>query len=197
MSSDERRMLGASDLRAALCCSSRSSSCPREWRTRASPVFSHPGGVTMKIGIIGSGSVAQMLGRKLAEGGHTVTVSSRDTTKAKQSPLGPLPSPEDWAAEVRGPRSRGGRRQLRRRGRVRRARLQLHERRRLARSAAGGGRGEPARQDPRRHLEPARLLEGDAADADRLQHRLARRADPARLPESAGREDAEHGQGVR
>jgi predicted dinucleotide-binding enzyme len=55
----------------------------------------------MKIGIIGSGSVAQMLGTKLAAAGHTVTISSRDTTKAKESSLGPTPSADEWAAQTR------------------------------------------------------------------------------------------------
>jgi len=55
----------------------------------------------MKIGIIGSGSVAQILAGKLAAAGHAVTISSRDTTKAKESSLGPIPSADDWAAEAR------------------------------------------------------------------------------------------------
>lgn len=55
----------------------------------------------MKIGIIGSGSVAQILAGKLAAAGHAVTISSRDITKAKESSLGPIPSADDWAAEAR------------------------------------------------------------------------------------------------
>jgi 8-hydroxy-5-deazaflavin:NADPH oxidoreductase len=57
----------------------------------------------MKIGIIGSGGVAQTLGAKLAEVGHAVTISSRDTSRPKdRGAMGVTPSADDWAAEQRG-----------------------------------------------------------------------------------------------
>jgi 8-hydroxy-5-deazaflavin:NADPH oxidoreductase len=55
----------------------------------------------MNIGIIGSGWVAQTLGTKLAELGHTVTLSSRDTTKPKERAAGVLPSADEWVAAQR------------------------------------------------------------------------------------------------
>lgn len=55
----------------------------------------------MRIGIIGSGVVARTLGGKLAEVGHGVTISSRDTRQPKESPTGPIPSADDWAAQQR------------------------------------------------------------------------------------------------
>ena len=57
----------------------------------------------MKIGIIGSSTVAQTLATKLVEVGHSVTISSRDTSQAKdRGPMGIVPSADDWAAEQRG-----------------------------------------------------------------------------------------------
>ncbi len=54
----------------------------------------------MKIGIIGSSTVAQTLATKLVEVGHNVTISSRDTSQAKdRGPMGIVPSADDWAAE--------------------------------------------------------------------------------------------------
>ncbi|HEY5169924.1 MAG TPA: NAD(P)-binding domain-containing protein, partial [Thermoleophilia bacterium] len=56
----------------------------------------------MDIGIIGSGRVAQTLATKLLELGHSVTISSRDTTKAKDlGEWGTLPSAEQFAAAQR------------------------------------------------------------------------------------------------
>jgi 8-hydroxy-5-deazaflavin:NADPH oxidoreductase len=57
----------------------------------------------MKIGIIGSGTVAQTLASKLLEVGHSVTISSRDISKAKDpGPMGALASADEWAAAQRG-----------------------------------------------------------------------------------------------
>jgi len=51
----------------------------------------------MKIGIIGSGQVAQTLGAKLLDLGHEVMVSSRDLNAKKDlSELGTLPSANSW-----------------------------------------------------------------------------------------------------
>jgi 3-hydroxyisobutyrate dehydrogenase-like beta-hydroxyacid dehydrogenase len=56
----------------------------------------------MDIGIIGSGRVAQTLADKLLELGHRVTISSRDTTKAKDlGDRGTIPSAETFAAAQR------------------------------------------------------------------------------------------------
>jgi predicted dinucleotide-binding enzyme len=56
----------------------------------------------MDIGIIGSGRVAQTLATKLLELGHSVTISSRDTTKAKDlGDWGTIPSAEQFAAAQR------------------------------------------------------------------------------------------------
>ena len=55
----------------------------------------------MDIGIIGSSIVAQTLGGKLAELGHSVTISSRDTSRAHQMSWGTVPSADDWVAEQR------------------------------------------------------------------------------------------------
>ncbi len=56
----------------------------------------------MDIGIIGSGRAAQILATKLLELGHRVTISSRDTAKAKDlGDWGSVPSAEDFAAAQR------------------------------------------------------------------------------------------------
>jgi 8-hydroxy-5-deazaflavin:NADPH oxidoreductase len=56
----------------------------------------------MDIGIIGSGRVAQTLAAKLLELGHHVTISSRDTAKAKDlGDWGTIPSAEAFAAGQR------------------------------------------------------------------------------------------------
>ena len=56
----------------------------------------------MDIGIIGSGTVAQTLAGKLLELGHSVMISSRDTTQAKdRGDWGALPSADDFAAAQR------------------------------------------------------------------------------------------------
>ena len=56
----------------------------------------------MDIGIIGSGRVAQTLAEKLLELGHRVTISSRDTTKAKDlGDWGTIPSADAFAATQR------------------------------------------------------------------------------------------------
>jgi hypothetical protein len=56
----------------------------------------------MDIGIIGSGRVAQTLATKLLELGHRVTISSRDTAKAKDmGDWGTIPSAEAFAAAQR------------------------------------------------------------------------------------------------
>ena len=56
----------------------------------------------MDIGIIGSGRVAQTLATKLLELGHRVTVSSRDTAKAKDAgDWGTIPSADAFAAAQR------------------------------------------------------------------------------------------------
>ena len=49
----------------------------------------------MKIGILGSGMVAQIIGPKLLEKGDEVMLSSRDITKEKRS----FPSAKDWAVQ--------------------------------------------------------------------------------------------------
>ena len=56
----------------------------------------------MDIGIIGSGGVARTLASKLLDLGHTVTISSRDTSKAKDlGQMGTLPSADEWVAAQR------------------------------------------------------------------------------------------------
>ena len=55
----------------------------------------------MDIGIIGSGIAAQTLAGKLLELGHSVMISSRDTTQGKERPWGALPSADDFAAAQR------------------------------------------------------------------------------------------------
>src|SRR5262249_50390678 len=81
---------------------------------------------------------------------------------------------------------------LLRRGRSRRARLQLHVRRTLAGGARAGRQGEPGRQGTRGRRERARLLSREAADRRYGCRGLARRADPAGLPGREGRQVAEH-----
>ena len=56
----------------------------------------------MDIGIIGSSTVAQTLATKLLELGHSVMISSRDTSQAKdRGDWGMLPSADDFAAAQR------------------------------------------------------------------------------------------------
>jgi len=56
----------------------------------------------MDIGIIGSGTVARTLAAKLLELGHSVMISSRDTSLAKDlGRRGTLPSADDFAAAQR------------------------------------------------------------------------------------------------
>lgn len=52
----------------------------------------------MKIGIIGSGNVAQTLGDKLLDVGHEVMISSRDLDAEKTSGFGTVPSANAWVA---------------------------------------------------------------------------------------------------
>ena len=86
----------------------------------------------MDIGIIGSGRVAQTLAEKLLELGHTVTVSSRDTTKAKDlGDWGTIPSADAFAAAQR---------EL-----GRRTRHQRHQRRPFAGRTGGRRRRAPRR----------------------------------------------------
>jgi predicted dinucleotide-binding enzyme len=60
----------------------------------------------MKIGILGSGSVGQTIGAKLAELGHEVMVGTRDTSKLAEwgdkvkLRLAVLPMPPDLAARL-------------------------------------------------------------------------------------------------
>jgi predicted dinucleotide-binding enzyme len=59
----------------------------------------------MRIGIIGSGTVAQILAAKLLELGHGVMISSRDISRAKDDlARGALPSADAFAATQRGMR---------------------------------------------------------------------------------------------
>jgi len=56
----------------------------------------------MDIGIIGSGQVAQTLGGKFLDLGHSVTISSRDPSQPKdRGELGVIPSADEWAAAQR------------------------------------------------------------------------------------------------
>ena len=56
----------------------------------------------MNIGIIGSGQVAQTLGGKFADLGHSVTISSRDPGRPKdRGEWGVIPSADEWAAARR------------------------------------------------------------------------------------------------
>jgi len=56
----------------------------------------------MDIGIIGSSTVAQTVGGKLLDLGHTVTISSRDTSQGKdRGAMGKLPSADEWVAAQR------------------------------------------------------------------------------------------------
>jgi hypothetical protein len=56
----------------------------------------------MKIGIVGSGTVAQTLGTRLAERGQSVMISSRDTSRGKDlGERGALPSADEWVAVQR------------------------------------------------------------------------------------------------
>ena len=55
----------------------------------------------MKIGIIGSGNVAQTLGDKLLEVGHEVMISARDLDAEKVGGFGTTPSANAWVAAQR------------------------------------------------------------------------------------------------
>ena len=134
----------------------------------------------MRIAVLGTGMVGRAIASKLVALGHEVTMGSRTADNESAAAVG-----------GRGRRGRGAR-HVRRRGRVGRARLQLHGGRGRARRAAAAGAAQPGGQGAGRRRQPARLLAGPAADADGLQHRQHRRADPARVPGRAGREGAEH-----
>lgn len=51
----------------------------------------------MKIGIVGSSIVSQTLAAKLLDGGNEVMISSRHLHEEKESMVGKLPSPTNWA----------------------------------------------------------------------------------------------------
>ena len=113
----------------------------------------------MNIGIIGSGIVAQTLAGKLLELGHSVMISSRDTTRGKE----PAPAARALGGRLRGGAARaragGGGGRLRRRRRPRRDRDQRHGRGRLG----GGPRGRR-----RRHLTGKILIDvGNPLDYSR------------------------------
>ena len=56
----------------------------------------------MDIGIIGSGQVAQTLGGKLLDLGHSVTISSRDPDRPKhRGEWNAIPSANEWVAAQR------------------------------------------------------------------------------------------------
>ena len=52
----------------------------------------------MKIGIIGSSTVAQTNAQKLLELGHEVMISSRNPTQEKNTPMGKVPSVTTWVS---------------------------------------------------------------------------------------------------
>ena len=109
--------------------------------------------------------------------------------RPRRTPGHPRPRRHPLAGGL-GRRARGRARHLRRGHggrRPGRARRQRRERTR----APGAGR-RPGRPGPGRHLQPAGLLGGLPAHAERQGHRLARRADPAGLPGLLRRQDAQH-----
>ena len=58
--------------------------------------------VHMDIGIIGSGQVAQTLGGRFLDLGHSVTISSRDPSQPKdRGEWGVIPSADEWVAAQR------------------------------------------------------------------------------------------------
>jgi hypothetical protein len=145
----------------------------------------------MKIAVFGTGHGRPGTGRQAVRArppGHGGNTGSRGDSGSNGARL-PRKSPVRRLA--RGvPRTSpgdGGRR----RGR-RRADRERDQRRRLDRDARVRGQGQPRGKGSDRHRQPARLLPGPTALALRFQHRLARRADPARVPGHQSGEGAEH-----
>ena len=134
----------------------------------------------MNIGVLGTGMVGQTIATKLVQVGHEVTMGSRTGGNERAT---------EWVDAV-GPRGHQG------------TFADATEFGELIFTCIAGvhtlealeasRRAQPRGQGRDRRRQPARLLAGHAADAVGLQHRLARRADPARLPRVPRREGAEH-----
>ena len=150
----------------------------------------------MDIGIIGSGTVAQTLAAKLLELGHSVMISSRDTSLAKDlGARGAVPSAADFAAAQRAlgrEAAAGGFADAAAHGEV------------VINATAGGHSLEALEAAGAANLagkilvdvaNPLDFSQRHAADAPLLQHRLAGGADPGRLPGGPRGEDAQHGHG--
>ena len=99
----------------------------------------------MKIGIIGSGVVAQTLGAKLIELGHDVVLGTRDPKKLDEKKN----MASDAARVAAGrPANKGEGRDLPRGGGARRAAHQRDPRAELRRGAQAGGRGQGGSEGP-------------------------------------------------
>ena len=135
----------------------------------------------MDIGIIGSGGVGRTLAGKLLDLGHTVTISSRDTSKAKDlGQMGTLPSADEWVAAQRAEgadAAAGSFAQAAAAGEL------------VINATAGAGSLEALELAGASNLRgkividvsnPLDFSQGHAAEPLHLQHRLARRASPGR-----------------
>ena len=136
-----------------------------------------PEGGPMELAVLGTGSAGRAIAARLAELGHEVSIGTRDpdATRARADyGDGPATIPQVRTGDVR------------RRPAAAEVVLHVTQRCLRARPTRPGRCGQPRRQGPHRCLQPSRLQPGDAAHAVREGHRLAGRADPARVPPRPG-----------
>ena len=148
----------------------------------------------MRIGILGTGAVSQTLAGKLAELDHDVMVGTRDVsrTMANREPnqYG-MPAFSVWHEQHPAVKV-GSFEEAARHGEVV---MNANQRDGIAGGPGAGRRSQSGSQDPDRYLQLAGLFARDAADPLGVQHRLAGRADSARLSARQSGQDAQHGDG--
>jgi len=119
----------------------------------------------MRIGVLGTGVVSQMLATKLVAVGHDVVMGSRDAANAKAA---------EWVASTNWSGRAGTFAEAAEHGEI--VVNATSGQASLAALELAGAEGT------RRCGQPSRLLARDAAIVDRRQHRQPGRADPAGLP---------------
>ena len=116
----------------------------------------------MKIAVLGTGGVGVTIATALIDAGHEVRMGSRSAAN---------PKAVAWVAGHGASASEGSFRDTADFGEVV---FKLYRRVSVPRRTARGRSREPGRQDSHRSRESARLLEGHASRAHRLQYRFAR-----------------------
>ena len=146
----------------------------------------------MKIAVLGTGMVGQALAGRLTDLGHAVTVGTRDpqATLARTEPDGMGNPP--FADLARRPPERRPRRPSPTRRPAPSSSSTPPPAARLSTCSAAAGADNLAGKVLLDISNPLDFSAGLPAQPVRQGHRLARRADPARLPRGQGRQDPQH-----